>query len=81
MDLLGLIYMSTGISAFFSFDIDGDVGVDPNHMVLWFSQSGLSLPSKVGCLVHFRSSSDVPPLRNTIAMKLCSPNFRPLLNG
>lgn len=37
---------SRGINAFFSLDIKGDDGVDPNHMVLWFSQSGLSLPSK-----------------------------------
>jgi len=37
---------SRGISTFFSFGIKGDDGVDPNHMVLWFSQSGLSLPSK-----------------------------------
>ncbi|KAL1758319.1 hypothetical protein FB107DRAFT_258860 [Schizophyllum commune] len=37
---------SRGVSALFDFGIDGDVGVDPNHMVLWFSQSGLGLPSK-----------------------------------
>ncbi|KDR81470.1 hypothetical protein GALMADRAFT_152331 [Galerina marginata CBS 339.88] len=37
---------SRGIDALFSFDIEGDVGVDPNHMVLWFSQPGLGLPSK-----------------------------------
>ena len=39
-----------GVSALFDFGIDGDVGVDPNHMVLWFSQSGLGLPSKVRAL-------------------------------
>ncbi|KAF8078094.1 hypothetical protein FPV67DRAFT_33082 [Lyophyllum atratum] len=37
---------SQGIDALFSFDIEGDVGKDPNHMVLWFSQPSLGLPSK-----------------------------------
>ncbi|KDQ60672.1 hypothetical protein JAAARDRAFT_708451 [Jaapia argillacea MUCL 33604] len=37
---------SRGIGALFDFDIDGDVGVDPNHMTLWFSQPSLGLPSK-----------------------------------
>ncbi|KAK7449695.1 hypothetical protein VKT23_013168 [Stygiomarasmius scandens] len=37
---------SRGIDALFSFGIEGDVGVDPNRMVLWFSQPGLGLPSK-----------------------------------
>lgn len=36
-----------GIDALFSFGIEGDVGVDPNDMVLWFSQPNLGLPSKV----------------------------------
>ena len=36
-----------GIEGLFSFEIDGDVGVDPNHMVLWFSQAKFGLPSKV----------------------------------
>jgi endothelin-converting enzyme len=36
----------SGIPALFTFDIEGDVGVDPNHMVLWFSQPELGLPSK-----------------------------------
>ena len=26
-----------GIDGLFLFKIDGDVGVDPNHMVLWFN--------------------------------------------
>lgn len=30
----------------FGFDIEGDVGDDPNHMVLWFNQPELGLPSK-----------------------------------
>ncbi|KAJ3510592.1 hypothetical protein NLJ89_g4586 [Agrocybe chaxingu] len=34
------------IGALFSFEVEGDVGVDPNHMVLWFSQPELGLPSK-----------------------------------
>jgi endothelin-converting enzyme len=37
---------SRGIDALFSFDVDGDSGVDPNAMTLWFSQPGLGLPSK-----------------------------------
>ncbi|KAJ4467451.1 hypothetical protein C8J55DRAFT_229721 [Lentinula edodes] len=42
-----LAYMhSRGLGALFSFDIEGDVGVDPNHLVLWFSQPSLGLPSK-----------------------------------
>ena len=36
-----------GIDALFSFIVEGDVGVDPNHMVLWFNQPELGLPSKV----------------------------------
>ncbi|KAJ4488470.1 hypothetical protein J3R30DRAFT_3654706 [Lentinula aciculospora] len=42
-----LAYMhSRGIGALFSFDIEGDVGVDPNRLVLWFFQPSLGLPSK-----------------------------------
>ncbi|KAF8894469.1 hypothetical protein BD779DRAFT_1467099 [Infundibulicybe gibba] len=37
---------SRGIDALFSFEIEGDVGVDPNFMVLWFNQPDLGLPSK-----------------------------------
>lgn len=40
------ISCASGIPALFTFDIEGDVGVDPNHMVLWFSQPELGLPSK-----------------------------------
>lgn len=36
-----------GVDSLFSFDIEGDVGVDPNYMVLWFNQPELGLPSKV----------------------------------
>ncbi|PFH50075.1 hypothetical protein AMATHDRAFT_75830 [Amanita thiersii Skay4041] len=36
---------SRGIPALFNLDIEGDVGDDPNHMVLWFSQPSLGLPS------------------------------------
>jgi endothelin-converting enzyme len=39
---------SRGIDGLFDFDIDGDVGVDPDFMTLWFSQPELGLPSKVG---------------------------------
>ncbi|KIL69617.1 hypothetical protein M378DRAFT_184036 [Amanita muscaria Koide BX008] len=37
---------SRGIPALFSFGVEGDVGDDPNHMILWFSQPSLGLPSK-----------------------------------
>ncbi|KAF5358499.1 hypothetical protein D9756_001692 [Leucocoprinus leucothites] len=37
---------SQGIGPLFSFEVEGDVGVDPNHMVLWFSQPNFGLPSK-----------------------------------
>ncbi|KAJ3560525.1 hypothetical protein NP233_g10783 [Leucocoprinus birnbaumii] len=37
---------SQGIGSLFSFEIEGDVGVDPNHMILWFSQPDFGLPSK-----------------------------------
>jgi len=37
---------SRGVPGLFSFDIDGDVGVDSSSMTLWFSQSSLGLPSK-----------------------------------
>lgn len=42
---------SRGIGGLFNFDIDGDVGVDPNFMTLWFYQPDLGLPSKVSCLL------------------------------
>ena len=42
-----LIDALIGIDALFSFIVEGDVGVDPNHMVLWFNQPELGLPSKV----------------------------------
>jgi endothelin-converting enzyme len=48
-----LIVLLVGIDALFSFDVDGDSGVDPNAMTLWFSQPGLGLPSKVGALVQY----------------------------
>ncbi|KAJ7093237.1 hypothetical protein C8R44DRAFT_646354 [Mycena epipterygia] len=37
---------SRGIDALFSFQIEGDIGVDPNFMILWFDQASLGLPSK-----------------------------------
>ena len=36
-----------GLGGLFNFDIDGDVGDDPNFMTLWFFQPDLGLPSKV----------------------------------
>ncbi|KAG6886039.1 hypothetical protein C0993_005223 [Termitomyces sp. T159_Od127] len=38
---------SQGVEALFSFEIEGDVGRDPNDMTLWFGQPSLGLPSKV----------------------------------
>lgn len=40
-------HVTAGIEALFSFEIEGDVGRDPNDMTLWFSQPSLGLPSKV----------------------------------
>ncbi|KAJ7702313.1 Metalloprotease [Mycena rosella] len=37
---------SRGIDSLFSFEIEGDIGVDPNYMTLWFDQAALGLPSK-----------------------------------
>ncbi|KAG6820570.1 hypothetical protein H0H93_015090 [Arthromyces matolae] len=37
---------SQGVEALFSFEVEGDVGRDPNDMVLWFNQPSLGLPSK-----------------------------------
>ncbi|KAJ8517324.1 hypothetical protein ONZ45_g5490 [Pleurotus djamor] len=36
---------SIGIGGLFSFDVEGDVGVDPNFMTLWFNQPRFGLPS------------------------------------
>ncbi|KAF8184897.1 hypothetical protein K438DRAFT_1837058 [Mycena galopus ATCC 62051] len=37
---------SRGVDALFTFSVEGDVGVDPNYMALWFDQATLGLPSK-----------------------------------
>ncbi|KAJ7261339.1 hypothetical protein B0H12DRAFT_1106346 [Mycena haematopus] len=37
---------SRGVDALFSFSVEGDIGVDPNYMALWFDQASLGLPSK-----------------------------------
>ncbi|KAI0050896.1 Metalloprotease [Auriscalpium vulgare] len=37
---------SKGIPGLFDFGIEGDAAVDPNFMVLWFSQPSFGLPSK-----------------------------------
>lgn len=37
---------SQGIESLFSFKINGDVGEDPNRMVLWLGQASLGLPLK-----------------------------------
>lgn len=37
---------SRGIPALFEFGVEGDVGFDPNFMILWFQQPTLGLPSK-----------------------------------
>ena len=45
-------FYSEGIGGLFEFEIDGDVGTDPNAMTLWFNQPELGLPSKVRTLVE-----------------------------
>ncbi|KAF7295323.1 Endothelin-converting enzyme 1 [Mycena indigotica] len=37
---------SRGVPALFSFEIEGDAGIDPNFMVPWFDQASLGLPAK-----------------------------------
>ncbi|KAG6334876.1 hypothetical protein ID866_4217 [Astraeus odoratus] len=37
---------SRGVDALFEFYVEGDAGVDPNAMSLWFSQASLGLPAK-----------------------------------
>jgi len=53
---------SRGIEGLFDFDIDGDVGKDPNAMTLWFSQPSLGLPAKE----YFDEKSIVKLYRNVI---------------
>ncbi|KAF9052689.1 hypothetical protein BJ165DRAFT_1413126 [Panaeolus papilionaceus] len=57
---------SRGVGALFSFDIEGDVGVDPNHMILWFNQPDLTLPSKE----YYEDESTVTLLRDTVEQLL-----------
>jgi predicted metalloendopeptidase len=52
------MFYVVGIGALFGFGIEGDVGVDPNNMVLWFSQPQLGLPSKVILYLSLLRSSD-----------------------
>ncbi|KAI5123330.1 hypothetical protein M0805_001755 [Coniferiporia weirii] len=59
---------SRGIEGLFGFDIDGDVGVDPNFMTLWFFQPSLGLPSK-----EYFEEKDIRDLyRETLAHMLLS---------
>ena len=74
--VLNFLIVSIGITAFFSFDIDGDVGVDPDHMIPWFSQSGLSLPSKVSPSPYFWYRYMMFHVRSTTVMKASLTNFR-----
>jgi endothelin-converting enzyme len=41
-----LMLTMQGVDALFSLEIEGDIGVDPNFMTLWFDQASLGLPSK-----------------------------------
>jgi hypothetical protein len=56
---LTLIVGPEGVDALFDFDIDGDVGSDPNDMTLWFSQSANGLPSKVRLMCFTRQQLTV----------------------
>jgi endothelin-converting enzyme len=56
---------SRGLGALFSFDIEGDVGVDPNHLVLWFSQPSLGLPSK-----EYYEEEDIRQIYQNVIEKL-----------
>jgi hypothetical protein len=50
MSLILHVICPTGVDALFEFYVDGDAGVDPNAMTLWFTQPTLGLPSKVHCM-------------------------------
>jgi len=56
---------SRSIGALFSFDIDGDVGKDPNFMTLWFGQPEFGLPSK-----EYYEEDDMRELYNDVIEKL-----------
>ncbi|KAH8829537.1 endothelin-converting enzyme 1 [Flagelloscypha sp. PMI_526] len=43
---IGIDGTVTGIDALFSFIVEGDAGVDPDQLLLWFYQPSLGLPSK-----------------------------------
>lgn len=63
----------TGVDALFEFFVDGDAGVDPNAMTLWFTQPTLGLPSKVRCGGNsFVSLIYSALIRNTTRTKACS---------
>ena len=46
-----VIICPTGVDALFKFYVEGDAGIDPNAMTLWFTQPSLGLPSKVCCMM------------------------------
>ncbi|KXN90536.1 Endothelin-converting enzyme 1 [Leucoagaricus sp. SymC.cos] len=54
-----------GIGSLFTFEIEGDVGVDPNHMVLWFSQPDFGLPSK-----EYYEEKEIRKLYQTVVERL-----------
>ncbi|EJD02334.1 endothelin-converting enzyme 1 [Fomitiporia mediterranea MF3/22] len=57
---------SRGIGGLFNFDIDGDVGVDPDFMTLWFFQPDLGLPSKE----YYKEKDIVKLYEDTLARML-----------
>ncbi|KAG8995664.1 hypothetical protein FRB94_008889 [Tulasnella sp. JGI-2019a] len=70
---------SRGVSVLFGFDIDGDVGVNPDFMTLLFSQDGLGLPSKE----YYEDKSVLKVYTNAVANVLAAldtgspPDWRP----
>lgn len=59
-----------GVHALFSFDIEGDVGVDPDLMTLNFFQGGLGLPSKVRVINVCAPSGLDDTLYRTIMLRM-----------
>ncbi|KAF7359341.1 Endothelin-converting enzyme 1 [Mycena sanguinolenta] len=57
---------SRGVDALFSFSVEGDVGVDPNYMALWFDQASLGLPAKE----YYEEDSIVQVYQNIVARLL-----------
>lgn len=62
----------------FSFDVEGDVGDDPNLMSLWFNQPSLGLPSKVSAR-DADNERVLDAVLRSITRKMSSEKYTPIL--